>query len=245
MTQTQAYDCKDEAECGVQEGYPYYYDPSYKPDSFHTIVKATFFNAVLIPGMWYLRDKEAYKKYYGRERTDYLGFLTDSAYKSDWLKYYELIAFATFGLWGTSLFFDFLALFGLFGLGLFKGLASVYLEHIVSNFHLPLHATVMTFMVMGKFGWGNITLYFFYALANWALFRFFGMGMIKFLRPNYPYLNSNLKASVLYLFGIDKYQTTYPFMDVEWPTQESETSDLAEEVAIETGDAADAEVVTI
>ena len=110
------------------------------------------------------------------------------------------------------------------------------MEHIVSNLQVPLHIFVTVMMVLGDFGWGNIILYAFYAGTNWFLYRFFGMGMIKFLRPNYPYLNSNLNASIFYLFGMEEYQTTYPFMDVEWPTKETDSSDLVEEVVAETGD---------
>ena len=115
------------------------------------------------------------------------------------------------------------------------------MEHFVSNLQVPVHIGVIVMMVLGDFGWGNIILYTFYAGVNWFLYRFFGMGKIKFLRPNYPYLNSNLNASIFYLIGMEEYQTTYPFMDVEWPTKETETSDLVEEV--DTSEANDGEVV--
>ena len=46
------------------------------------------------------------------------------------------------------------------------------------------------------------------------------MAAIKHLRPNYPYLDSKLKSSFLYLIGVNKHLKQYPFMETEWPEAE-------------------------
>ena len=57
---------------------------------------------------------------------------------------------------------------------------------------------------------------------------------IRTLKPDYPYLDTGLIASVRYLVGINDHLTQYPFMDVEWPTEEFGDAIEEEEVVDET-----------
>ena len=133
-------------------------------------------------------------------------------------------SYFTAGLWGSNFLLN---VMGLFGFN--KRMAAFWIEHVVSNLQWPISIYIMYELSSATVGWGWITLYGVYALASWGLYNYlYAMPSIKTLRPDYPYLDSSLVASFLYLLGISEHLTEYPFMSVEWePTQDSINEEVA------------------
>ena len=52
----EGYDCFDEESCGIQEGFPFYFDPNADTDSVFRSVKVSLFNGFLIAFIFYFKD---------------------------------------------------------------------------------------------------------------------------------------------------------------------------------------------
>ena len=102
------------------------------------------------------------------------------------------------------------------------------MEHIVSNLQIPLMGYITYLLYVGGYGWFDLTTYLSFATFVWFLSTYVGTDAIRTLQPDYPYLDSQLIASVRYLFGINDHLTEYPFMDVEWPSEDTQ-DDIEEE----------------
>ena len=121
-------------------------------------------------------------------------------------------SFLTLGLWGFNFLLNVMGL-----MGFNKRMAAFWIEHVVSNLQWPINIFIMYQLADASAGWGWVTIYGIYALASWGLYNFlFAMPSIKTLRPDYPYLDSSLSASFLYLIGLNEHVTEYPFMNVDW-----------------------------
>ena len=68
---TGKYTCDSEETCGVQEGFPDYYDPFFDPNSLFQSVKISAFGAFLIPIIYYKEERVAYSAHFGEEKADY------------------------------------------------------------------------------------------------------------------------------------------------------------------------------
>lgn len=215
---TGEYTCYDEETCGVQKGFPDYYDPFFDPNSLFQSVKISSFAAFLIPIIYYKEERVAYKAHFGVEKTDYaLSYLQDErAHVTDKVRSLELASLSSLGLWGTYFLFGTMAMTGFNKWG-----AAFWAEHIISNLQWPLNGYIGYLLYTGGFGWFDIGVtYVSFATTIWQLYNRSAVDAIRTLKPDYPYLDSTLIASVRYLVGIDDHLTQYPFMDVEWPSEE-------------------------
>lgn len=101
----------------------------------------------------------------------------------------------------------------------FAPIAALWIEHVISNLHFLAIGYVAYLFYQASFGWFSIFSYVATGILMWQLEKLEGIKAIKQLRPDYPYKDSSLKPSILYLLGINKHLEEYPFMDVEWPTE--------------------------
>lgn len=58
--QSSSETCTDLESCGAQTGYPYYWDPEYKPKHLHNMTRFASINAVIIP---FVLQQEEYYRY--------------------------------------------------------------------------------------------------------------------------------------------------------------------------------------
>ena len=99
----------------------------------------------------------------------------------------EKASIAQLGLWGTSFTLNILAL----TLPGFLGtIASLWIEHMLSNFNLAVVAFVVYEFWQADVGIWKVLGYVIQGAIMYTIERFQGIGAIKFLRPSYPYLNS-------------------------------------------------------
>lgn len=127
---TGEFTCIDEESCGVQEGFPEYYDPFMDPNSLFQSVKISAFGAFLIPIIYYKEERVAYEAHFGAEKTEYaLSYLLDErAHVTDKVRSLELASLTSLGVWGTYFLFGTMAMTGFNKWG-----TAFWAEHIISN----------------------------------------------------------------------------------------------------------------
>ena len=185
-------------------------------------------NAIIVPFVWTNEEYYAYGDHTRSEWQEFIPYFCRQQEDSTCADHYTPRLFALeyativhLGLWGTSFLFNILGMTHGFKI-IFAPLAALWIEHVISNFHLLATLYVSYLFFDADFGWAMTSLYFFQGIIMWILERNQGMPAIKHLRPNYPYLDGTLKPSILYLFGINKHTESYPFMDAEWPEDTGE-----------------------
>ena len=169
----------------------------------------------------YLQEKNGGVRPKMKDQFDYF-----NSEMPDWLQYMRRLALSHASLWGTATFLYFMAMSGIL-----PGIAVFWLEHIISNFEWVIYGYGTYLLIAASVAWGWVFFYLTMALLFWFMGRtFFGMSAINYLDPDYPYLDSNLIPSFLYLF-VDHDQS-YPFEDVDWSKyleEENTDEEIAEE----------------
>ena len=169
------------------------------------MTKIATIQGALIPFIYYIDDREAYKAAYGAY-PQLIGGSSDSTktgYRTKRLDNLRIAAISHAALWGTQ------ALLNMFAMtGLCRFCAAFWLEHVVSNFEWVIYGYVIYRLIDASYHWFDVLSYILSMVTLWAAVTFFfGMGTIKFLRPDYPYLDGNLYPSIFFLLGISDHLT--------------------------------------
>ena len=214
--------CTGAEDCGPQEGYPYYYDWDFNPSPMIRLTKVAAAN-VAVPALFYYKyDRIDYETANGVAK-DYTDFaLTSEDYQSDLTANWYMIAMIAAGLWGTAFVLNSFALIGFMKLG-----AAFWIKHVISNLNMVAYGYIGYLLWDSDYSFGRIFQYVIAASIMFALERFFGVAAIQHMRPaSWVYLDTTLKPSFFFLIGLAEHVYTYPFMEVEWPEQDTLVENL-------------------
>ena len=127
-------------------------------------------NAIIVPFVFFSEEYYAYEEYYGTERSSFMDFetLMDRCSESDStctnhftprLYALEKASIVHLGLWGTSFALNLLGMTHGFKI-LFAPIAALWIEHMISNFHLLATIYVSYLFFTADFGILMTSLYF-------------------------------------------------------------------------------------
>ena len=92
----------------------------------------------------------------------------------------------------------------------------LYLEHVVSNLNMVIYGYVWYRLFQAEAAWQYLVTYALWIVMQYFVTGFFGVGALKQLDRDYPYIDSSLEPSLLYLVGLYEHSRLedYPFMSI-------------------------------